>query len=118
MSMIIQDNVYLNKVTFLHGDRETVIEEMRTLGVPEENLPSAREEGCIVEAEKCFILWVRDSKNYPVLVHEIYHLVEEVFKYMGIDGDYFGEFGANLAEFYMREICKHLRTATTDRLGG
>jgi hypothetical protein len=58
----------------------------------------------VVEAKRCFILWVQDRNDISVLVHEIFHLVDDIFKFHGIEGDNHSEFGAKLAEYYMREI--------------
>lgn len=106
--MKIQDPIYQNKVEFLHGNQEDVMPVMKELGIHEDSLPRQKDEGLVAEGEKCFIVWVKDCKNLPVLVHEIYHLVDEIFEFLGIEGDNDSEFGACLAEYYMREICNHL----------
>jgi len=104
---MIQDNIYQNKVEFLHGKREDVVPVMKALGVHADNFPS-EESGLVVEATRCFVIWVEDVKDIPVLIHEIYHLVDDIFKFHGVEGDNHSEFGAKLAEYYMREILKHL----------
>jgi hypothetical protein len=105
---IIQDDVYNHRVVFLHGPLVEARAEMERLGVEEERLPTKKDSASLQEADRCFILWVPTPRNYPLLVHEIYHLVDEAFRYMGIEGDNDSEFGAHLAEFYMREICNYL----------
>ena len=106
--MIIQDPIYQNRVEFLYGKREDVIPRMKELGVQEENLPVKKDDGLVVEADSCFVIWVEDSKNMSILVHEIYHVVDAAFGFLGIEGENDSEFGACLAEYYMREICNHL----------
>jgi len=106
--MIIQDDIFQHRVKFLHGKREDVMSEMKELGIQEDGLPGERDQGLVGDGKRCFVLWVKDPTDYPVLVHEIYHLVDEIFGFMGVDGENDSEFGACLAEFYMREICKHL----------
>lgn len=56
------------------------------------------------------ILWLREANNLPVLVHEIVHSVQFIFKYKGISTTADEpEPMAYFCEFYFKEAFNHLK---------
>jgi hypothetical protein len=62
------------------------------------------------EGKTCYIIWVRRSRDYPTIAHEVVHLVFDVFKDRGIPNSYQNqEAFAYYSAFWLENLLKSRR---------